>query len=101
MLRANDLSFEVKVHLLVTMIPNIEQTEASKCLSILGLTDFMQIFDSHSRPKFEITGQNVELLDAFKRQKWIYEYFEDDNHPDYYRIRRREPKKAEMVGSVD
>lgn len=101
LLRANEISFEVKVHLLAAMIPNIGQTEVSKCLSILGLTDFIQIFDSHSRPKFEITDPNTELLDAFKQKKWIYEYLEDDNRPDYYRIRRREPKKAETVGNAD
>ena len=101
LLRANEISFEGKVHLLAAMIPNIGQTEVSKCLSILGLTDFIQIFDSHSRPKFEITDPNTELLDAFKQKKWIYEYLEDDNRPDYYRIRRREPKKAETVGNAD
>lgn len=101
LLRATDIPFEIKVRLLIAMIQDIGQAEASKCLSILGLTDFIQIFNSHSRPKFEATDQNTELLNAFKRKKWIYEYFEDDNNPDYYRIRRREPRKAEVVEDND
>ena len=101
LLRATDIPFEIKVRLLIAMIQDIGQAEVSKCLSILGLTDFIQIFNSHSRPKFEATDQNTELLDAFKRKKWIYEYFEDDNNPDYYRIRRREPRKAEVVEDND
>lgn len=101
LLCANDISSEVKVRLFAAMIQYIGQAETSKYLSILGLTDFIKIFDSHSKPKFEITDQNAELLDAFKRKKWIYEYFEDDNHPDYYRIRRREPRKTEVVEDND
>ena len=101
LLCANDISYEVKACLFAAMIQYIGQTEASKYLSILGLTDFIKIFDSHSKPKFEITDLNAKLLDAFKRKKWIYEYFEDDNHPDYYRIRRREPRKAEVVEDID
>lgn len=101
LLRVSDISFEVKVRLLVAIIKDSGQAEVSKCLSILGLTDFAQIFNSYSRPKFETTEQNTELLDAFKQKKWIYEYFEDDNQPGYYKIRRREPKKTEVVEDND
>ena len=101
LLCAGKISFEDKVHLLAVMLQDINQAEALKCLSILKLTDFIQIFDSHSRPKFERTAQNQVLLDAFKRKKWIYEYYEDENHPDYYKIRRREPRKTEVEENRD
>ena len=96
LLRATDIPLEIKVRLLIAIIQDIGQAEVSKCLSILGLTDFIQIFNSHSRPKFEVTDQNRELLEAFKRKKWIYEYYEDENHPDYYKIRKKEPKKQKQ-----
>lgn len=101
LLCAGKISFEDKVHLLAVMLQDINQAEALKCLSILKLTDFIQIFDSHSRPKFERTAQNQVLLDAFKRKKRIYEYYEDENHPDYYKIRRREPRKTEVEENRD
>lgn len=62
-----------------------------------GLDNFSKIFDSHSKPKFEITSQNQHILDAFKLKGWIYEYVEDESRPGYYKIRRRVPKKIENV----
>lgn len=89
----SNLAFEKRVKLFVAMIPHIGQDEACRYLSALNLHEYVRIFDSHSKPKFEISQQSKNILDAFKQKGWIFEYFEDETRPDYYKIRRREPRK--------
>lgn len=91
----SNLAFEKRVNLFVAMLPNIEQDEACKYLSALNLHEYVRIFDSHNKPKFEINQQSEIMLDAFKQKGWIFEYVEDENRPGYYKIRRREPRKNE------
>lgn len=89
----SNLAFEKRVNLFVAMLPYIEQDEACKYLSALNLHEYVRIFDSHNKPKFEINQQSEIILDAFKQKGWIFEYVEDENRPGYYKIRRREPRK--------
>lgn len=89
----SNLAFEKRVNLFVAMLPYIEQDEACKYLSALNLHEYVRIFDSHNKPKFEINQQSEIILDAFKQKGWIFEYIEDENRPGYYKIRRREPRK--------
>ena len=91
----SNLAFEKRVNLFVAMLPYIEQDEACKYLSALNLHEYVRIFDSHNKPKFEINQQSEIILDAFKQKGWIFEYVEDENRPGYYKIRRREPRKNE------
>ena len=97
LLATSAISIEDRIALFAAIIPHIEQADTRKYLSMLGLDNFSKIFDSHSKPKFEITSQNQHILDAFKLKGWIYEYVEDESHPGYYKIRRRVPKKIENV----
>ena len=89
----SNLAFEKRLKLFVAMLPYIGQDEACKYLSALNLHEYVRIFDSHSKPKFEISQQSESILDAFKQKGWIFEYVEDETRPSYYRIRRREPRK--------
>lgn len=97
LLATSAISIEDRIALFAAIIPHIEQADTRKYLSMLGLDNFSKIFDSHSKPKFEITSQNQHILDAFKLKGWIYEYVEDESRPGYYKIRRRVPKKIENV----
>lgn len=92
LLTSTDILIETRIELLISMFPHIDIIDARKYLSILNLDEYVKIFDSYSKPKFEITSQNECLLDAFKENGWIFEYLKDDIHPGYYKIRRREPK---------
>lgn len=89
------LPFEKRLNLFVAMLPYIGQTEASKYLSALNLHEYIRIFESHSKPKFEINQQSESILNAFREKGWIFEYLEDESRPNFYKIRRREPRKAE------
>ena len=79
-----------KVDLIVADIPHADQTEISRYLSALRLDEFVKIFDSRSRPKFENTSDNVAILNAFKARGWIYDYILDE--AGYFKIRRHAPK---------
>lgn len=69
--------------------------KACDYLSVIGVGEYQKILDPRSRPKFGIDDQNTEILDAFVKEKWIYDYFEDESKEGYYKIRRREPRKAD------
>ena len=45
--------------------------------------------DISSMPNYPITANNEELLDAFMKKGWIYEYLEDADRDGFYKIRRR------------
>lgn len=92
----SDLALETRIRLFVAMLPHIGQTEACKYLSALNLHEYVRIFDSHSKPKFEMTQQNESILDAFRKKGWIFEYVEDESRPGFYKIRRREPRKMDI-----
>ena len=92
-LASENIEEDEKMRLIVAEIATAEQTTVCRYLSILGLNEYIKVFDSHSRPKFEINDQNNELLEAFKQRAWIFEYLEDDTRAGYYKIRRREQRK--------
>lgn len=89
------VSLDDKVDLVVAWFPNLGQVQVCRYLSELGFGKFCEIFDSHARPKFEANSQNIKILEAFKRKKWIFEYVEDDTRENHYKIHRKEPRKAE------
>lgn len=93
LLTASDISFEDRISLFIAMIPNMGQAEACKHLSALSLQEYTKIFDPYSKPKFEINQQTESILDAFIERGWIYEYVEDEHRPNFYKIRRKEPRK--------
>lgn len=91
----SDLALEKRIRLFVAMLPHIGQTEACKYLSALDLHEYVRIFDSYSKPKFEMNQQNKNILEAFRKKGWIFEYIEDESRPGYFKIRRNEPRKTE------
>lgn len=97
LLQADDVDFADKIDLVVALIPTLEKEDACRILAILSLNDYIKIFDSHSRPKFEANEQNKKMLDAFQIRGWIFDYTEDDTRAGYYKIRRREPRKGDKI----
>ena len=91
------MDFADKIDLVVALIPTLEKEDACRILAILSMNDYIKIFDSHSRPKFEANEQNKKLLDAFQNRGWIFDYTEDDTRAGYYKIRRREPRKSDKM----
>lgn len=89
LIRSERLNREVKINLLIAMMPNINKDYVKEILILLDLTDYVKIFDTRSRPKFEINDMNEKLLEAFKTNNWIEDFKEDFNKDGYYKIVRK------------
>lgn len=85
---SNAINFSKKIGLLVSMMPDIDENYIKEILIILNLNEFLKIFDTKSRPKFEINDENEDLLIAFKRKKLIYDFEEIPDKEGYYKIIR-------------
>lgn len=85
---------EIKSSILSALITRLTKDQAIDYFTMLGLVEYVKIFDSHARPKFRMTHENELLLEAFVEKGWLYEYIEDQNNENYYKVRRREPIKT-------
>lgn len=70
------------------MIPNLSEDNIKEILTLLNLTDYLKIFDTRSRPKFEINDENEKLLTAFKESNLIDNFEECSEKEGYYKIIR-------------
>lgn len=82
---------ENKMCLLVKLIEILPKDQLIKDFNMLGLEEYVKIFDSHTRPKFEITNENVHLLEALVQNGLICEYREDKSGK-WYQIYRQKPR---------
>lgn len=82
---------DAKIDLLIAMIPNLSEDNIKEILTLLNLTDYLKIFDTRSRPKFEINDENEKLLTAFKEANMIDNYEESSEKEGYYKITRPKP----------
>ena len=75
-----------KMSILIKDLPNIDIAIAKTYLHAVDKDDFAKIFDRNSRPRFENTDDNVNLLKAFEGCGWIDSYKLDDDG--YFRVKR-------------
>lgn len=90
LIRSDRLDRDLKVDLLISMMPDLDESLIKEILTLLDLTDYLKIFDTRSRPKFEINDENEKLLTAFKENKLIASY-ENSEKEGYYKIIRNKP----------
>ena len=90
LIRSDRLNRDLKVDLLISMMPDLDESLIKEVLTLLDLTDYLKIFDTRSRPKFEINDENEKLLTAFKENKLIASY-ENSEKEGYYKIIRNKP----------
>lgn len=84
------VSRDSKIDLLIAILSDINEDSIKDILTLLNLTDYLKIFDIHSRPKFEINDENEKLLFAFKENNLINNY-EESEKLGYYKIIRNKP----------
>lgn len=84
------VSRDSKIDLLIAIMPDISEDSIKEILTLLNLTDYLKIFDTHSRPKYEINDENEKLLFAFKENNLIDSY-EESEREGYYKIIRVKP----------
>lgn len=90
LIRSDRLNRDLKVDLLISMMPDLDESLIKEILTLLDLTDYLKIFDTRSRPKFEINDENEKLLAAFTENNLIASY-EDSEKEGYYKIIRNKP----------
>ncbi|MGD6964555.1 hypothetical protein ACQCVB_20340 [Fictibacillus phosphorivorans] len=92
LLASTDLEYEIKIEVFVSLLPSLDRVQCKKFLDILELGEYKKIFEERSRPKYEINTVNGKLLAAFKENKWISDFHEDQNKEGYYKIIRNRRK---------
>lgn len=69
-------------------MPELCGDSIKEILILLNLMDYVKIFETRSRPKFEVNDENEKLLTAFKENKLINNYQENPEKEGYYKIIR-------------
>lgn len=77
-----------KIDFLIAIMPELCRDRIKEILTILNLTDYIKIFDTRSRPKFEINDENKKLLTAFQENNLIDSYQENSEKKGYYKVIR-------------
>lgn len=93
LLHTTNLSKDIKRDLLIAIMSDLSEDYIKEILTLLGLTNYIKIFDTRSRPKFEISDESEKLLTAFKEKGLIYNYEECQDKKGYYKIVRTKPVK--------
>ncbi len=93
LIHSDRLDRDTKIDLLIAMLANLNDDYIKEILTVLDLINYIKIFDTHSRPKFEINDENEKLLTAFKEKGLIYNYEENPKKEGYYKIIMPKPVK--------
>ena len=93
LLHTTNLGKDIKRDLLIAIMSDLSEDYIKEILTLLGLTNYIKIFDTRSRPKFEISDESEKLLTAFKEKGLIYNYEECQDKKGYYKIVRTKPVK--------
>ncbi|WP_346907254.1 hypothetical protein [Faecalicatena orotica] len=88
LLHSDKVSRDKKIDFLIAIMPELCRDSIKEILTLLNLTDYLKIFDTRSRPKFEINDENEKLLTAFKENNLIDSYQENSEKEGYYKIIR-------------
>ena len=91
LLQSERVNRDEKIDLFIAIIPVLCEDSIKGILTLLNLTDYLKIFDTRSRPKFEINDENEKLLTAFKESNLIDNYEENPEKEGYYKIIRHKP----------
>lgn len=72
LLHSERVNRDEKIDLFIAIIPALCEESIKGILTLLNLTDYLKIFDTRSRPKFEINDENEKLLTVFKESNLIH-----------------------------
>lgn len=91
LIHSDKVSRDKKIDFLIAIMPELCRDSIKEILTLLNLTNYLKIFDTRSRPKFEINDENEKLLTAFKENNLIDSYQENPEKEGYYKIIRFKP----------
>ena len=86
---SNKITRDDKIDLFISSMPNLKIECIKEFLNVLDLNNYLKIFESHSRPRFEINDENEKLLLALKENNLIDDYYENTTMEGYYKINKK------------
>lgn len=86
---SNKITQDEKIDLFISLMPNLKIECIKEFLKLLNLKNYLKIFESHSRPRFEINDENDKLLQALKENNLIDDYYENPTMEGYYKISKK------------
>lgn len=86
---SNKITRDDKIDLFISLMPSLNIECIKGLLELLGLKNYLRIFESHSRPRFTINDKNEKLLQALKENNLIVDYYESPGMEGYYKILKR------------
>ena len=86
---SNKITQGDKIDLLVSLMPNLNIEFIKELFNLLNLKNYLKIFESQTRPRFEINDENEKLLLALKENNLIDDYYETSKMEGYYKISKK------------
>jgi len=77
-----------RVNLFILMIKEMTSEECIQYFKILGMPQFVKIFEQNKRPKIPISTLNQKILTALKRAGFINDFSTDEENGVYKQFRR-------------
>ena len=99
LLSAIQVDVEDKIELFIAMLPSLEQEEIKNIFVLLGLHEYIKIFDARKKPKIEINSINENLLTELKENNWIESFTILSDESEYFKIIKKKlnSKKNKIV----
>ena len=86
---SNKITRDDKIDLFISLMPSLNIEYIKEFLKLLDLNNYLKIFESRSRPRFEINDENEKLLLALKKNNLIDDYYEISTMEGYYKISKK------------
>lgn len=83
---SKDLENDEKIDLFIGLLPTLNRDEVKEYFNLLGLLDYLKLFEPRSRPKFKINFTNEKILEALKNSNLIYDFEIDSKKDEYYKV---------------
>ncbi|KOP69247.1 hypothetical protein AMS62_24315 [Bacillus sp. FJAT-18019] len=99
LLGSDEIEYSQKIDLLISSLSDMDKEVCKEYLEVLDLVEYKKIFESRTRPKYEINTTNEKLLSAFKKKGWIYDYEIDNDREGYYKMIRNK-QIAKVTGEM-
>lgn len=84
LLHSDRVNRDEKINLLIAIMPDLEDNYIKDILLLLDLTNYLKIFDTRSRPRFEVNDENERLLAEFKRNHYLEDFCEENSKKNNY-----------------
>ncbi|GAE02569.1 hypothetical protein CBO05C_2259 [Clostridium botulinum B str. Osaka05] len=85
---SKDLDNDRKIDLFIGLLSILNKEQVKEYFGLLGLSNYLKLFEPRSRPKFKINSTNEKILTALKNSNWIYDFEADSKRTEYYKITR-------------